>query len=141
MTRFLIRALAASFLFFPNFCGRLTMPSLFSISSVSGIFPHATETEETRKVIEKTARECLTKLASRLNAEWLRWSPFQLRGYLRAISTPWTDRVAKRISARMPQKGDTIDLVKNHFLDTLEHLVCEELNKPATIPIRGTEAA
>jgi hypothetical protein len=117
------------------------MPSLFQMHTLRRFFSFHDPIEASNEIAAKTARKCLKRVVSRVDREGANWSSAQLRGYLRAISTPWIDGAIDDITAIRPRTEEFLSVVRIHTLNTLEQLVLQELkNRPFAHSLRAAAA-
>jgi hypothetical protein len=87
-----------------------------------------------RPIAEKTANLCMDMIENRLNRDCVRWTSAQLRGYLRAVATPWIDLAIEEVIIQNRQTSGFSARVRSLALDILEQLVIQKLNERPIAP-------
>ncbi|MCC6125498.1 MAG: hypothetical protein IT426_11080 [Pirellulales bacterium] len=82
-----------------------------------------------RPIAAKAAQLCFDKIGNRLNRSCVRGTSAQLRGYLRAIATPWIDLAIEEVIIQNHRTGGFASQVRSLALDILEQLVVQKLNE------------
>jgi hypothetical protein len=126
---------------FLNPAGITPMSLSFIFEQFRSLWISHRQTEDSGRVADKIARQCLEKVVKRINLTSGPLAEGEIRGYLRAVATSTINEALEKISAERPLSKGCAAIVRSVAFDLLEQMVIEKLRNPSRVLASKSAAA